>query len=263
MAASPDHYFVRLDEHRFRPTERTGGGWAPDEQHISPMNGLVVHEVERFVGGRPDDGLQIGRIGLDILGVLALEPFEVDVAVVRPGRTIELLEVTVTSRGRAALRARVWRMAVEDTSTVAGGGPAPLPDPDGVATWDLTQVWPGGYIASADVRPLDGPAQGRTTAWVRSDVRLLADEPTSDLAAFVGHVDIMNGIGVRESPGAWMFPNLDLTIHLFRQPVGAWVGLDTSVTFGPDGLGLTSSVLYDRQGPVGQAAQALTVRRRG
>ena len=57
-----------------------------------------------------------------------------------------------------------------------------------------------------------------------------------------------------------MFPNVDLTIHLHRQPTGDWVGLDTTVIFGTGGHGLTSTVLHDVLGPVGQASQTLTVR---
>jgi hypothetical protein len=263
VSTPPASYFVRTGEHRFRPTEHTGGGWDPDEQHISPMNGLVLHEVERFVAARPDDGLQVGRIGVDILGVLPLEEFEIAVEVLRPGRTIELLEATVTSGGRAAVRTRVWRMSTGDTAAVAGGAPPALARPEDAAPWAMTDLWPGGYIASLDVRTTAPPVPGRTTAWLRSDVALLPDEPVSDLARFVGFVDTMNGVAVRESPEAWMFPNLDLTIHLSRGPQGPWAGLDVAVVFGDGGLGVTSAVLHDERGPVGYAAQTLTVRPRG
>jgi hypothetical protein len=53
---------------------------------------------------------------------------------------------------------------------------------------------------------------------------------------------------------------VDLTVHLVREPVSAWVGLDTHVTFGGTGLGLTASELHDEAGYLGQVAQALTVR---
>jgi len=67
---------------------------------------------------------------------------------------------------------------------------------------------------------------------------------------------------VRAAPDAVAFPNVDLTAHLFDQPRGEWVGFDTSVSFGAAGLGLTSSVVHDIDGPVGTLAQALTVRPR-
>ncbi|MGX6448719.1 acyl-CoA thioesterase domain-containing protein, partial [Patulibacter sp. S7RM1-6] len=127
MTDRPDPFFVRLDERRFRPTAHTGGGWNPAEQHISPMNGLLAHEIERFAAARPDDGLRVGRLTVDILGVLTLEEFSVDVETLRAGRTIELVEATVVQHGRVAVRARAWRMATGDTAAVAGGAPEALP----------------------------------------------------------------------------------------------------------------------------------------
>ncbi|MFI7547290.1 thioesterase family protein [Actinoplanes sp. NPDC049599] len=253
-------YFERTGAGRFRPTAATGGAWAVDEQHIAPMTGLIVHAVERFAADRGADGLVVARVTMDILGVLKLDEFEITVETVRPGRTIELVEAVVTARGRAAVRARVWRMAQLDTAAVAGGQPAALPAPEAVPGWAMSDAWPGEFITTLDVRPIAGPAPGRTTAWVSTRLDLLAGEPVSELARFLALVDTANGIAVRESPKEWLFPNLDLTIHLHRQPRGEWVGLDTTVIFGAAGHGLTSTTLHDRQGPVGRAEQILTVR---
>jgi hypothetical protein len=259
--AAPPAYFERLSAGRYRATEHTGGAWSVAEQHISPLNGLLVHAVDRFVAERGGgDGRVTARVAFDILGVVPIGEVDVHVEVVRPGRTIELLEAVAVSGGRPVLRARAWRLARHDTAAVAGGAPDALPAPDGLAPAPLTAVWPGGYIASLDVRPLHAPGPGRGTVWLATPVALVADEPVSELARFVGLVDTANGIAVRESPEAWLFPNVDLTVHLHRQPAGPWVGLDTTVVFGPDGSGLTTTVLHDRTGPVGRAAQLLTVR---
>src|SRR5688500_14288472 len=122
-------YFERAGAGRFRPTAATGGAWAVDEQHISPMTGLIVHAVETFAAARGADGLVVARVSMDILGVLKLEDFAIEVESVRPGRTIELLEAVVIARGRSAVRARVWRMAGPDTAVVAGGAAPALPAP--------------------------------------------------------------------------------------------------------------------------------------
>ncbi len=76
----------------------------------------------------------------------------------------------------------------------------------------------------------------------------------------MGPVDTANGIAVRRSPREWMSPDVDLTTHLHQQPAGRWVGLDSTVVFGPDGAGLTTTVLHDLTGPVGRAGRLLTVR---
>lgn len=63
-------------------------------------------------------------------------------------------------------------------------------------------------------------------------------------------------------PEEALYPNIDLTARIFREPVGEWFGLDTSVSFGVDGIGLTESVLSDTAGPVGTSSQTLVVRPR-
>jgi hypothetical protein len=253
-------YFERVGPERFRPTPHTGGAWKATEQHISPMMGLVTHAVDRFVAQRGPDPMVIARISSDILGVIELEDFDVHVEVARPGRTIELLEATVVWRDRPMMRSRVWRMAAVDTSAVAGGGPEKLPAPDTLTPLALSSIWSGGYIASLDVRPVGEPSAGRTTAWISTHAELVAGEESSPAARFVALVDTANGIAVRRPPAEWLFPNLDLTVHFYRQPTGDWVGLDTTVMFGPTGQGLTSSALHDIAGPVGRSEQILTLR---
>jgi hypothetical protein len=187
-------YFVRRDETLFTATGHTSGAWSEKEQHIAPMAGLLVHEIERAVG---DDGKVLARFGLDILGVVDVADFEVGVEVVRPGRTIALVEARVTREHRTVAVARAWRLARFDSVAVAGGEPDPLPGPDDVPAWDMTSVWPGGYIASLDVRRAEDATPGRATAWVRTPVALVEGEPVSDVARWVGLVDTANGLSVR------------------------------------------------------------------
>jgi hypothetical protein len=256
----PDSYYERIDEHRYKPTVHAGGAWDPDEQHFSPLGGLIAHAIERQPSARRDSGLALARISYDILGRPALDECEIQVETIRPGRTIELVEATVLIAGRPVVCARAWYLATLDTTRVAGGTEARLTPPKALSPWPMTSVWPGGYIASLDVRPVAPPRPGRTTAWVSTRLDLVAGEPCGPLASYIALVDTANGIAARQPPTAWMFPNVDLTVHLHRQPQGGWTGLDTTVTFGPSGQGLTSTVLHDVAGPVGQAQQILTVR---
>lgn len=253
-------YFDRLDATTFRPTEHVGGAWSLDEQHIAPALGLLAHAVETDRDRRRADGLVLARLSYDILGTVPMEAVEVAVDVRRAGRTIELVEGTLTHGGRAVVVLRAWLMQPRDTTAVAGTAQPALPAPDATPAWDPTTVWPGGFIASVELRRTQ-QEPGRAAFWVRSEVPLL-DEPVSPTARAACLLDIANGMTVREAPGEVAFPNVDLTAHLHRAPVGDWLGFDTTVSFGPTGLGLTSSVLHDVEGPFGSLAQALTVRPR-
>ncbi|MEU6239352.1 thioesterase family protein [Kitasatospora sp. NPDC047058] len=256
---APDSYYERTDEHRYKPTAHAGGAWHSDEQHFSPLAGLIVHAIDRFRAARADDGLALARISYDILGRIPLDECEIRVESVRPGRTIELLEAVALVAGRPVVRARAWLLAVGDTGAVADSPDERIAPPEALAPWDMGEQWDGGYISSIEVRHASaGP--GRAVAWISSRVALVAGEPVSPLASYLALVDTANGIAVQQPPTAWIFPNVDLTIHLHRQPRGPWTGLDTTVSFGPAGHGRTGSVLHDLDGPVGHAEQILTVR---
>jgi hypothetical protein len=259
-----ESYFVRVGAERFRPSRHTGGGWSTEQQHIAPAVGLMVHALDGWVAARGADDRVTARLAVEILGTMPLTDVEVAVEQVRGGRTVELLEVVLSCEGRPAARTRAWRMVTRDTADVAGGAVPTLPAPDGLDRVPLDRLWPGGYIASLDVRRVGEPVPGRGSAWIRTGTELVAGEPAGALARFALLVDTANGIAVRQPPSAWTFPNLDLTMHFHRQPAGdGWVGLETTCVFGPDGQGLTSSVLHDRHGPVGRAEQILTLRPTG
>jgi hypothetical protein len=252
-------YFERLGTHRYRATEHTGGAWDLETQHIAPALGLLAHVVEQDRDERRAEDLVVGRLSYDILGTVPITEVDVEVNVVRPGRTIELVEATLAHAGRVGVRLRAWLMEPRDTAALAGTAHAAMPGPDATDPWDPTTVWPGGFIRSVEVRRAQ-QAPGRARFWVRTDVPLVAGAAVSPLAATVGLLDIANGMSVRAAPTEVAFPNVDLTAHFFARPTGGWVGFDTTVSFGTGGLGLTTSVVHDQDGPVGTSSQLLTVR---
>ncbi|QFG69709.1 thioesterase family protein [Ornithinimicrobium pratense] len=254
-----EHYFEALGDGRYQPTIHVQGAWSPEEQHVAPVIGLLLHALEL---NHPREDLQWARISVDILGFIRRDEMTVTTRVLRAGRTIELLEATARIDDRDTVRATAWRLVRGDTSEVAGAPEpegTPMPAPDELPVWGGMLHWGGGFIKSLEFRsPGNEPGRGRT--WVRTPLELVGGEPSSALAAWVGLLDTANGTAVRKDPREWMFPNVDLTLHLHREPEGPWVGLDTKVYFGPSGVGETSSVLHDEHGPVGTLAQCLTLR---
>jgi acyl-CoA thioesterase len=252
-------YFKRLDGRRFLATEEVSGAWDINQQHIAPALGVLAHAVELDRDNRRPDRLKIGRLSYDILGTVPVDVVEIAVRVARPGRTIELVEASLRHNDRDVVLLRAWLMQRGDNQPLAATPLPAMAPPTDLAPWDPTTVWPGGFIASAEVRR-DEAEPGRARFWVRTRTTLLDDEPVSDLARFAGVLDIANGMTVRAAPSQVAFPNVDLTAHFLEEPHGEWVGFDTSVSFGATGLGLTSSVIHDEHGPVGTVAQTLTVR---
>ncbi|MDN5744548.1 MAG: thioesterase family protein [Nocardioidaceae bacterium] len=259
MSTAPEPYWHRTAAQTFTPTAHVGGAWDLATQHIAPALGVLAHEIERDRDQRRGSGLEISRLSYDILGTVPIEAIEVEVEVLRPGRTIELVQATARYAGRAVVIARAWLVARHDTTTLAGTDLPAMAPREEMEPWHMAGLWRGGFIASLEVRRTEmGP--GRSRVWARTPHPLLAHEPVSRLAAVAGLIDITNGIAVRTDPEKVAFPNLDLTAHFLRAPVGQWLGLDTMQSYGPDGIGVTSSAMHDETGPLGTIVQTLTVR---
>lgn len=265
LDTTADAYFLPLGGGVYQPTIHVQGAWQPIEQHVAPVVGLLAHRIEQE---HPREDLLPARYSVDILGMIPAQPSTVTTRVVRPGRTIELTEGVVTIGGREVVRLRAWRLAHRDTTQVAGGfwedEGNPLPDPRQFPSWGGSDVWAGGYIASLEIRRDPASRPGRGRAWMRTTHPLVEGEPVSSASAYLGLVDTANGVAARVPPTAWIYPNVELTIHLFRTPrlvpTQGWIGFDTEVVFGEGGLGLTASRLYDEHGAVGRCGQQLTLR---
>lgn len=259
MTTTAEPYYLSLGGNRFESTTHAQGAWNDHEQHMAPVSGILAHAIENF---EPRPELRIARLSYEILGLIPVGEFEIVTSVLRPGRTIELVSAELVAGGRVAVRASAWRLVTSDTSAIAAIEDERMPSPDESGGPVTLIEWPGGYIRSIEVRRAPGHRAGRGRAWLRTSHPLLDSAPVSDLARLIGLVDTSNGIATRVAPGAggWAYPNVDLQVHLYREPSGEWLGLQNSVSFGDDGIGLTSTVLHDLVGPFGRAEQILTLR---
>lgn len=259
-------FYEELEPGRFRATEHTVGPWSLDAQHMGPPAALLTRELERCGGG---DAAAAGRSSLvrlvfEVLGPVPLGELTVRAAVERPGRAVELLSAELISGGRTAVRARAWRAVHTDTASIVAGAPAPLPTPAGTGPVAIPSGWLRGYLLATEWRSVSGGMDGTgvATVWGRTLVDVVAGEQPSSLQRLCAIADSGNGFSGRLDIRQWLFINTDLTLHLYRDPVGEWIGMDVETVIGPTGSGLAASVLHDEAGGVGRGAQSLVVRPR-
>ncbi len=245
---------------RYSSTIHAQGAWNEHEQHMAPASGIIAAELASF---QPRDDVRIGRISYDIFGLIAAGDFTITTRVIRPGKTIELLESDMQADGRTCIVARAWRMCIQDSSEIAALEDHSVVQPEALPVWEGMARWPGGYIQSLEVRTDEHHRRaGKGIVWLNNEKEMIENQPTSDFVHLMGMVDTANGVVPRQDDKfTWGFPNLDLQIHLHRLPTGRWLGLETVQQYGNDGIGLTSSVLHDVQGPFGRSEQILTLRK--
>ena len=245
----------------YRSTMHAQGAWNEHEQHMAPASGIIAAELEDF---QPRDDVRIGRISYDIFGLIAAGEFSISTRVIRPGKTIELLESQMQANGKTCIVARAWRMCTQDSSEIAALEDQVVYHPETLPNWEGMLRWPGGYIKSLEAKANEKHRAGKGIVWLNNAKDMVENQPTSDFVHLMGMVDTANGVAPRQgNEFTWGFPNLDLQIHMHRYPTGRWLGLETVQQYGSDGIGLTSSVLHDVHGPYGRSEQILALRKIG
>ncbi len=242
---------------RYQSTMNAQGAWNPNEQHMSPATGVICAELEQFF---PRKNMRIGRISLDIYGLIALGEIEITTQIIRAGKTIELIESTMRGQGKTLVVAHTWRMMTSDTSAIVGLEDIMVESPEHMPIFDGIHQWRGQYTKTIEARS-NSHRNGKGLVWLKTKVDMVEGQHTSPFVRLVCMSDMANGVVPRQNrPFEWGFPNLDLQIHLYRMPQGEWLGIEAVQQYGSDGIGLSSSILHDTQGPFGRSEQILTLR---
>jgi hypothetical protein len=244
-------------------TELTRGPWDPAAQHAGPPAALLARAVERC---EPREGARVARITLEILGPVPIAPLRATARVARPGRSVELLEGSLSGPDGEVMRATAWRLRTGRVE-LEPEPPAdpPPPGPEAGSVEDFFPVTEGaGYHTAMELRFVEGAflEPGPALVWMRQRVPLVAGEETSPLERVLVAADAGNGVSAALDWRRYLFINTDLSVHLKRLPEGEWMALDAVTYPEPDGVGLADTVLWDERGRLGRAAQTLVVRER-
>jgi Acyl-CoA thioesterase C-terminal domain/Acyl-CoA thioesterase N-terminal domain len=260
----PSAFYEPSGEDSFTATELTRGPWDPDAQHAGPPSALLGRAIERVEGG---DGFQVARVTLEILRPVPIGPVRVEASVVRPGRSVQMIEASLSDGERELMVARAWRIRTSEisipeeveTTPEAPPGPGEGDEPEFFATGQSV-----GYHTAMEWRSVGGGflEPGPATVWMRMGCALVEGEEPSPLQRALVAADVGNGISAVLDWRTYVFINVDLSVHFERMPEGEWVCVDAVTLPQRNGIGVAESVLSDQRGRIGRAAQALLIAER-
>jgi acyl-coenzyme A thioesterase PaaI-like protein len=259
---SAEAVFEPVGETTFVATELARGPWDPGAQHGGAPAALLMRAFEQLPAA---DELLLARVTYEFLRSVPLGELEVRASVLRPGRRVQLLEASMISRdGTEVVRAR----ALEIRRAEAEYASEPVRPPEGradTAPSDFSPIHRPMFAPDAmEIRFVGGgfSAPGPSTGWFRLRVPLVAGERITPLQCLAAAADFGNGISAVVPWDDHLFINPDLTLYLERQPAGEWICLKAQTRISPEGVGVAESQLFDEQGQLGRATQALLVSRR-
>lgn len=267
MAVAPVPALFQAAGEGFAAAALTRGPWDAGMMHGGAPSALLAHTIERVT---PGDELAVARLTIEFLGGVPVGSVSVKAGLAKPGKRFQIVDATLHAGGeRAACIARAVRLRRADMPEAAAASDAacePLPPPEGcdpLPQWDIDGGDELFYPAATEIRQAGGElGSGHAAAWIRLRGELLPGVAPSPLVRAVAAADFANGLSWILPIDEWLFVNTELTVHLHREPVGEWIGLDAQTAIGPTGIGLSAGVLHDLDGPFGVCAESLFVERR-
>jgi hypothetical protein len=255
--------FFRRDGDAFEPSELTRGPWDPDSQHAGPPAALLGRAIEDCGDG---EGKLVGRVTFEILRPVPISTLTVSAEVVRPGRSVELIEASLADGEGEVMRARAWRLKTEQVEL--DPPPPDDPAPPGPADGSEQDFFPTGadvgYHTAMEYRFVSGAflELGPAVVWMRMRYPLVEGEEPSPLQRVLVAADSGNGVSASLDYRRYVFINTDLTVHLHREPATEWVCLDAATRLDTAGVGMSDTLLWDERGRIGRGVQTLLVRPR-
>lgn len=206
----------------------------------------------------------LARITIEILGPVPITDLWVSADVERPGRSVQLLTATLRTDDKTVARASAWRIGRADTSSQRAGAAPALASVEHGVEFGRPEGWSPGYIDAMEWISISGSlAQpGPAIVWARQRIPLVAGEEPTPLQRLMTVADSASGVSTLLEPTRWLFINTELTVHIQREPVDEWIGLDAHTVIGSEGAGTALSVVHDTHGQVANSSQALLVRPR-
>ena len=148
---------------------------------------------------------------------------------------------------------------MSDTADVTTDRYPPLVEGEAAA---VPHCWQGARVYLQRVSWRWNPTADDEAAvvWLRPLEPLVDNEDMTALQRLALVVDCANGAGAALDPQRFIFMNTEV-VHLHRLPTGSDFALQARGSIGPDGIGVTTAEIFDRQGFIGTCAQTLLVQR--
>jgi len=234
--------------------------------HGGPVCGVLAQAIEEC---ESPVAMRVARMTVEMTRAVPLVPLSVRAEVTRAGRRVQQIDARIEAGGRVLARATALRLRIgaDDGETAI-----PLPDPvperrlESAPDPDARAFGPGllaGFLRAVDFQRSRVPRHGQSgLAWARLRVPLVEGEVETPFVRLATLCDFASGAGNALDFRRSTSINPDLSLHVLREPLGEWIGLEARTGVEADGIGQSHAVLFDERGAVAHALASLLIERR-
>lgn len=255
---SRDHlvpaYFRRVGG-IFEPLDVSRSEWDPEHLHGVAVSGLLACGAEDALQELGRGHFVPTRFHVDLFRPSRMLHTDVRTEVVRTGRRLTLIDVSLVQGGQVTARASALCLAPSEDPGGEVWSPADRPSPPPT---DL--VRPGGTVGvpftSSDApwsnRFEEHQNAGRHTMW-HTGIPVVLDEPGTTFQQVAGIADTASMVTNWGSGGVG-YINTDVSLTLARRPDGVELGLRALDHVQHDGISVSTAEVFDRTGPLGNVS---------
>lgn len=248
----------RIEADRIVVSPFASGPWSPDMQHGGGPSSLFAHAAATTPAPAP---MRLARLTVDLMRPVPVADMQLETTLLREGRKIQLLGLSLKSGGVEVTRGTALRVRIDDGDGRAPAAESPmnLPLPEAGKAPPPSFGRGVGFVSGMSFSVVRGALRepGPAAIWCRNDRTLIEGQENLPAMRAAACSDFCNGFSSVLSFEDWTFINADVTVSLARDPVGEWVLVDAEMTLGPGGGGLATARLGDRQGWFGRAVQSV------
>jgi hypothetical protein len=242
----------------FIGTDATTGAWGDGGQGGGAVLALLGHVLEDVPMLTP---MSLSRLTVDIIKPVPVGvPLHVETDILREGKRIQLVELTVHTPDSVTTRARALRIRDMDLTGMEGipastsevNPSEALPPPERLYGVDHIEGVANFLRFGIELRRSVEPIDGVHGIWCRLRLPVVAGEEVRNTSRAVLPLDVVNMIGVRLDPAVVTSINPDVSGHISRAPIGDWVALSGHTHYDHGvGHGVSMAVMSDEAGVFG------------
>ncbi|MCF8469170.1 MAG: thioesterase family protein [Parvibaculum sp.] len=247
-----------------------GGIWQARAESKGPFGGmhggavaaLGVGEMETAGAAR---GLgAIVSANLYLLRPLPREDITSKLTTIREGGRIAVIENELFADGKLQAKASACFQKALAIDGLPGAPDAISFEPETFPVWERPTVFRNGnvdpgFLDLVDIRDIRHE-DGTRAKWFKLLRPFHAEQtPFANAMAFADVSTLFTVTDVGKMPNSSGWPNADLSLHLARAPLGAWIGVAQRGFWQGDGRGLTESEIFDVHGRIGRSCQSVVL----
>lgn len=267
--AGPGDTLFHRDGDRVVPTDLTQGPWDPNAQHGGPVSALLADAIERTETPAP---MRVTRLTIELMRPVPLTPLRVRTEVLRTGRKVQLVQAVLTADDVEVARAvglaiRLDVGSIEfDPAQHVHPGDEQLPARGDEHPFGSTTAMPfmPGFLRAVTMLRATGSqgSGGVAEVWCRLHCQVVDDRELTPLVRAASLADFTSGLGNSLDFARFTSINPDVTMQLWRHPIGEWIGLRAVTKLTAEGIGISESAIFDDEGRFGRGLTSLVLQER-